>query len=172
MVELIAAEPDDSARNADDRRPLRHLAQYYGVCRNAGVVANAERAKHLCAGADHDVVAERRMALADILARAAERYALIEQAVVPDLGGFADHDAGSVVNDQPPANGRAGMDLDSRPHLRPLRDRAGDEKAAPQVKPVRDPVVDGRVQAVIQQHDLNGRPCGRVIFLICPDILQ
>ena len=92
--------------------------------------------------------------------------------VVPDLGGFADHDAGSVVNDQPTANGRAGMDLDSRPHLRPLRDRTGDEKAAPQVKPVRDPVVDGRVQAVIQQHDLNGRPCGRVIFLICPDILQ
>jgi len=83
MVELIAAEPDDPARNADDRRPLRHLAQYYSVCRNAGVVANAERAKHLCAGADHDVVAERRMALADILARAAERYALIEQAVRP-----------------------------------------------------------------------------------------
>jgi len=155
MVELIAAEPDDPARNADDRRPLRHLAQYYSVCRNAGVVANAERAKHLCAGADHDVVAERRMALADILARAAERYALIEQAVVPDLGGFADHDAGSVVNDQTTANGRAGMDLDTGHMPRKLRKRTREEKVLVLIEPVCLAVVKQSMEALIEEDDLE-----------------
>ena len=77
MVELFAADARDSARNADDRRILRHLAQHNGVCRNACVVANRKRSQHLRARTDHDVVAERRVALADVLAGTAEGHALI-----------------------------------------------------------------------------------------------
>ena len=124
--------------------------------------------EHLCAGADHDVVAERRMALADVLAGAAERHALIEQAVVADLGRLADHDAGAVVNDQTAADLRAGVDFNSGPHLRPLRDRARDKKAAMPVKPVRDAVIDRRVQAVVQQHDLDCRRARQGRFFCMP----
>ena len=117
MVKLIAAKSDDSARNADDRRSLRYFTQHHSVCRDAGVVTNTERTQHLCARADHDVIAKRRMALADVLACAAERYALIEQTIVPNFGSLADHNAGPVVNDQPTADGRTGVDLDPSPHL-------------------------------------------------------
>jgi len=112
------------------------------------------------------------MALTDVLARTAERHALIEQAVVADLGRLADDDAGAVVDDEAAADRRAGVDLDPGPELRPLRHGAGNEKAAAAVKPVRDTVVNGRVQTVIQQDDLNGRPRGGVVLFICADILQ
>ena len=112
------------------------------------------------------------MALADVLAGAAERHALIEQTVVADLGRLADHDPGAVVNDQTAADLRAGVYFNSGPHFRPLRDRARDKKAAMPVKPVRDAVIDRRVQAVVQQHDLDCRARGRVVSFVCPDILQ
>ena len=172
MVELVAAEPDDAARNADDRRALRYLPQHDGVGRDARVVAHAERPEDLCARADHDVVAERGMSLADILARAAERHALIQQTVVADLGRLADDDAGAVVDDEAAADRRAGVNFDAGPELRPLGHGAGDEKAAMAVKPVRDAVIDRCVQAVIQQDDLNGRPRGGVVLFVCADILQ
>ena len=86
MVKLFAGQADDPPGHADDRCIGRHLAQHDGICRDARVVADLEWSKHLCAGADHDVVAERRVTLSDILARAAKRYALVEQAVVADLG--------------------------------------------------------------------------------------
>ena len=72
--------------------------------------------------ADHDVVAERRVALAAVLARAAERDALIEQAVVADLRGLADDDAGAVVDDEPSADLGGRVDLNARPPPRKLRD--------------------------------------------------
>ena len=112
------------------------------------------------------------MALADVLAGAAERHALIEQTVVADLGRLADHDPGAVVNDQTAADLRAGVYFNSGPYFRPLRDRARDKKAAMPVKPVRDAVIDRRVQAVVQQHDLDCRARGRVVSFVCPDILQ
>ena len=77
MVELFAADARDSARNADDRRIVRHLAQHDGVSRDARVVADLKRSEHLRTGADHNVVAERRVALADVLARTTEGHALI-----------------------------------------------------------------------------------------------
>ena len=77
MIELFAADARDSARNADDRRILRHLAQHNGVCRNARVVADLERSEHLRARTDHDVVSKRRVAFSDVLAGAAEGHALI-----------------------------------------------------------------------------------------------
>ena len=172
MVELFAGEADDPAGHADDRRIGRHLAQDDRIGRNARVVANLERAEHLRARADHDVVAERRVPLADVLARAAERHALIEQAVVADLGGLAYDDAGAVVDDEAAADVRAGVDLDARPHLRPLRDRARQKAASMPVQPVRDAVIDRRVQTVVEQQNFQRTARGGVISFICPNVLN
>ena len=60
------------------------------------------------------------MALAARHARAAERDVLIEQAVVADLRCRADDDAGAVVDDEPPADLRSRMDLDTRAPPRKL----------------------------------------------------
>ena len=149
VVKLFTAEPDDASRHADDRRVVRHLAQYDGIGRDAGVISDPKRPEHLRAGADHDVVPKRRVAFSDVLARAAKRHALIEQAVVTDLGGLADHNTGAVVNDEPPADLCAGMDLNPRPHFRPLRNGARQKAQVMDMQPVRNAVIDGRVQAVV-----------------------
>jgi len=54
------------------------------------------------------------MALALLLAGSAERDALVEQHVIADFRGLADHHAHPVIDKAPPADGGAGMDLDSR----------------------------------------------------------
>ena len=53
----------------------------------------ADAAQHFRARAHHHAIAKRRMAFAFLVARAAERHALVEQAVVADFGGLADHHA-------------------------------------------------------------------------------
>ena len=51
VVKLFTAEPDDASRHADDRRVVRHLAQDDGIGRDAGVISDPKRPKHLRAGA-------------------------------------------------------------------------------------------------------------------------
>ena len=71
-----------------------------------------DRPEDLGPGADHHAVAQRRMALALVPGGAAERHAVIQGDVVADLGGLADHDAGAVVDEEAPADARAGMNVD------------------------------------------------------------
>src|SRR5699024_12143072 len=49
---------------------------------------------------------------------------LVEQAVVPQLGGLADDDAVAVVDDQPAADDGAGVDLNAGPEPGPLGQEA------------------------------------------------
>ena len=54
------------------------------------------------------------MALALVPRGAAERHAVIERAVVADVGGFADHHAQAVIDEKAPPDRRPRMDLDAR----------------------------------------------------------
>ena len=139
MIELFAVAPDNVAGHADDGGIRRHLVQYDGVRRNAGIVADLERTEHLRAAADHDVVAERRVALAVRHARAAERNVLIEQAVVADLRCRADDDAGAVVDDEPSADLGGRVDLNARPPPRKLRDPTAENRIKGMIR-IRDSV--------------------------------
>ena len=75
--------------------------------------------------ADQHVVADGGMALAVVLAGAAQGDAVVDQAVVADLGGLADDDAHAVVDDQAAADRGAGVDLNAGPEAGPLGDSAG-----------------------------------------------
>ena len=55
-----------------------------------------------------------------VLSGAAQSHAVVDQAVVADLGSLADDDAHAVVHHQAAADLRAGMDLDPRPEAAPL----------------------------------------------------
>src|SRR5207244_3419016 len=100
------------SRNADDNGVRRHLAHHNGAGADAAPVADLEGADDLGAGADHDVVAEGRMALAPPETRPAERHALQQGDVLTDLRGLADHDAHTVVDEEPRHERRGRMDLD------------------------------------------------------------
>jgi hypothetical protein len=52
------------------------------------------------------------MAFALLPGRAAERDAVIQRAVVADLGGLTDDDAHAVIDEEPPPDARGRMDLD------------------------------------------------------------
>src|SRR5206468_7666541 len=64
------------ARNAHDNGVRRDLADDHRAGADAAAVADLEAADDLGPGADHDVVAECRMPLLALEARAAERHAL------------------------------------------------------------------------------------------------
>jgi hypothetical protein len=92
--------------------PTREFSPDGDVAQDVGVVA------------DEDAVADRGMALAVALAGAAQRHALVHGHVAAHDGGFADHHAGRVVDEQPPPEQRAGMNVDAGVEAGHLRENA------------------------------------------------
>jgi hypothetical protein len=89
---------------------------------DARTAAHGHGAQHLSAGADDHAVFQRRMALLIALAfaidarrHAAEGHAMVERDVIADLAGLADHHAHAVVDEEPPADLGARVDLDPGP---------------------------------------------------------
>ena len=65
------------------------------------------------------------MALASLLAGAAQRHALVEHHVVADLGRLADDDAHAVVDEEALADLRAGVNLDAGDQTAEVGDQRG-----------------------------------------------
>ena len=103
------------------------------------------------------------MALAPLAAGAAQGHALVEQHVVADFGGLADHDAGAVIDEEAAADGGAGVDFDLGEEAADLRDQRGQQRDAPAVEPVRQAVRQDRVEARIAEEDLDDT-LGRRVF--------
>ena len=68
------------------------------------------------------------MALAGVLAGAAQSDTVVDGAVVPDLAGLAEHDAHAVINEQASADGGTGVDLDAGAAAAMLADPPGQKK--------------------------------------------
>ena len=112
------------------------------------------------------------MALAGILAGAAQCHAVVDGAVVADHGGLAEHDAHAVVDEQAPADPGTGVDLDAGFVAAVLADPAGKEKVPVLIQPVGNAVVDQDMEAGVQQDDLQHAACGGVLALDIPCVLQ
>ncbi len=87
----------------------------------------------------------------------AQRDALVDGDIVADFGGLADDHAHAVIDEKTPADSRAGMDFDSGQQARELRQRAGQKEPAVLPQPVIDAIPPQRVQAGVEQHDLQPR---------------
>ena len=112
------------------------------------------------------------MALALVLAGAAQGDAVVDQAVVPDLRRLADDDAHAVVDDEPAADSGTGVDLDAGPEPAPLAHQPGQEEQPVPVEAVGQPVVQRGMHARIEQKDLQPAPGRRVAGLIGPQGLS
>ena len=105
---LIQIEPGDPhavalyhpRRYADCRTVRRYFGQYHRVGGYLGIISYLYRTEHPRARADHDVIAERGVALSDILAGTAQGNTLIDSTVVAYLGSFTYHYAAAVVYKQ------------------------------------------------------------------------
>ena len=105
---------DDPPGDTDDGRVRRNRAKHDRPRPDLHVVPNFDRAKNLSANADYDVVADRRVPFAPLLARAPQGYALIERNAIADLGGLADYDAHPMVDKESFADRGSGVDFDAR----------------------------------------------------------
>ena len=104
------------------------------------------------------------MALSVVFAGAPQGDALVQQASVPDFGGFSDHHTHAVVDKHAGANAGAGMNFDSSECTTHLADAAGEQlegqSAAP--KPMAKTVQADGVEAWITTQHLQPTASSRV----------
>jgi hypothetical protein len=117
-------------------------------------IAHLDRAQQLGAGTDHDVAADRRVALAAEETRTPERDALVERDLIAELGGLADHHAGAMVDEERAADLRRGMDLHAGRDPGEVRERAREQRHARLVHRVRDAMREQRLDAAVREQDL------------------
>ena len=120
VLDGLTVSTDNLCGNTNRRAVLGNLLENDGVCRDLTVIVYLYRAKHLCARANHDVIAKRGVTLTNVLTRTAEGHALIKRTVVAYLGSLADDDSHTVVNKESLAYRRARMDLNTREETRKL----------------------------------------------------
>jgi hypothetical protein len=77
-----------------------------------------------------------------------------ERAVVTDLGGFADHNAHAVIDEEPATYLRSGMYLDSGQPAGQVRQETGKPFQLPAPQPVRRPVQQQGVETGVAGYDL------------------
>ena len=157
-----ALAADDAAGVADHRAVGRHRLEHHRQRADFAAAADGERAEHLCARADDHVIPDGRVALAHVLARAAQRHALIERHVVADHRRFADHHAVAVVNEKALADARAGVNLDAGYMAAVLGEPARQRHVTAQIEPVRHAVIRHRLDRRIAQQHLPPGFCRRV----------
>src|SRR6185295_15314572 len=126
-VDALPVDRDGAPRVPDHGRVRRHVTDHDRARADLRALADVDRAQHAGAGADDHAVPDGRVALAGLLARAAERDALVHRHVLADLGRLPDHDAHAVVDEEARADGRAGVDLDACEEPGDLADQAGRE---------------------------------------------
>jgi hypothetical protein len=104
---------DHLCRNAHGYGVIRHRIEHHRVGANLRVISDRDRAEDLRARTDDHMVSERRMALALFFSGPAERDSLVKDALLAHLGRLADYDAHTVIDKEPRAYLRRGMDLDA-----------------------------------------------------------
>ena len=125
------------AGHAGRRAAGRHGRQHHAAGGDLGAGADLDVAQHLGAGAQQHAAPHLGMAVAALLAGAAQGHAMQHGDAVLDDGGLADHHAGAVVDEDALADPRAGMDVEPEQRARPALQEVGERLAALQPQPVR-----------------------------------
>jgi hypothetical protein len=116
------------------------------------------------------MVAQRRMSLAGLLTRPAQRYTLIKQAVVPDFSRFPNHHAHPVIDEEPPPDGRARMNFNARNPPRHLRNQPRQQRYPSLIQRMSHPVEKHGVQPGVTEEYLDNALGGGVLAEDCVDL--
>ena len=95
---------------------------------------------------------------------------MIKRHVITDLGGLADHHPHAVIDEEAPADARAGMDLDARQPPRNVGSEARQPLEVPAPQPVRHPMNQAGVESGVAGDDLPGSTGRRVPIEHAPDV--
>ena len=111
------------------------------------------------------------MALAAFLSRSAERDALIESDIFAELRGLADDNACTMIDEQPLANRRAGMNFNPGQKAPDIRYDARNEHPTTPIKCMRDAMQPDRMKSRVAKENFDNALCRRVTFKNDADIL-
>ncbi len=157
----VSVAPDDTPWNSHYHAVGGNIFVHNGVRADLAVIADGDRPEDLRAHANENAVAYRRMALRLIETGTSEGDLVVHQHVVSNDRSLTDDHAGSVIDEQPPTDGCAGMNLYTREKSRQLGKRAGGKLAVPAPQRMRKPVEPESIQTLVQQN-LQEVPRGRV----------
>ena len=95
---------------------------------------------------------------------AAQSDRMVKRHVVADDRGFADDDAGAVVDDEPPPDFGAGMNFDGGDDAAQIRDKPGQQEKLPLPQPVGPTVNHQGMKTWIAKHDFEPVSGRRITF--------
>src|SRR6185437_1393616 len=127
-------------------------------------LSNGDVAQNVRVVADKHSVAQCGMPFSGTLSSTTKRHAMVERHVIADDCGLSDDHADAVIDKQSSTDLRLGMDLNSRPETRKLRQHTRQKSPAIRPQPVMDAMGPHCVQARIakQYHCFRG---GRSVAL-------
>ena len=145
----------DVRGDAGDRVVRRYVVEHYAARADLCPFADADVAQNLCSRAYHHRLADFRMAVARLLAGAAEGHFVQERNVVLDDGGLADDEARGVVEQNALADFRGRMNIDREHFRHTVLQEVGKRFAAILPQPVRETVGLERLVALEEKHDFE-----------------
>src|SRR5579862_8749468 len=145
----------DSSRNSDDRGMIGHGANDHRAGTDFYVVADLNAPENLGACSDHDVVADRGVTLALLVAGSAERDAQVNENVVANLSGLADYHAHAVVDEETAADPGSRMDFDAGQKAGNLGDETRQNRDVGFIQAMREAVHQNRVKSGVAEDDLE-----------------
>ena len=149
----------------------RYFLDHNGVGANLGALTYRERAKHLGTGTNDGAATERGMPLGAFGERgAAESDALIDRAIITDLGGFTDDHAKAMINEYPPTNRRPGVNFNARQTARNMGNKSSYPFETCTPAGIGPAMHHDRVQTGIAGQDLPAAAGCRVAFDDAADI--
>src|SRR5690625_3703638 len=98
-------------RNPHHDRSGGHVFDHHGVCPNLGVITHGDRSQNLSPSPNHHAIADRGVALPLAHGTSTQRGGVEHEHVISHLGCFTDHYAHAVVNEEPTAQYRTGMNF-------------------------------------------------------------
>lgn len=110
---IVILATDDTTGVADNSTIPTDTFQHDCPCTDLDVFAESDWPQYLGTCTDHDAVFDGRVTFTMILAGAAKGNALINGHIVTDFGCLADHNTGTVVNEEPPADCGTGVNLNA-----------------------------------------------------------
>ena len=127
----------DSTRDANYGRVIRNGFHDHRTCPDLDAIADLDSAENLGSRADHNVIANRRMAFAALVARATKRDSLINQNIIANFRRLTNYYTHPVINKKTVADFSAGVDFNPRQKTGKLRHETRQNGDTRQIKPVR-----------------------------------
>ena len=131
------------------------IGQHHGVGADTAVGTNVNRAQHFCARADHHMIAQGGVTLTPVAAGSAQGHSLVQQHVITNFGGFANHHPAAMIDQQVAADGGGGMNLNPRHHAGQVGQQLSGKMQPPSPQAVGHPIQQQGVQARVAQHHLQ-----------------